>query len=511
MDGTVRSSDALPAERALGIAIVAMGGQGGGVLTDWIVALAEREGWTAQSTQVAGVAQRTGATLYYIEMMKPRDGRKPVLSLMPSPGDVDIVIAAEWMEAGRSMLRGLVTPDRTVLIASTHRAYAVGEKERPGDGVGDPLVVTDAASVAAKRTVAFDMQSLAERHGTVISASLFGALAGSKALPFAADSFLAVIRAGGRGVEPSIKAFEAAASRAASGGVAPVTKIPAKRDDALPATAGHPDLDRLLARIRNEFPEPAHALLFAGVKRVTDFQDAAHANEYLGRVANFAALDSAAKNHALTLSAAKYLAVAMAYDDIIRVADLKTRGSRFDRVRHEVGVGEDQILYTTEFMHPRAEELVGTLPRGLGQWIEDRPRLFRFVNRMVDRGRRLRTGTIGAFLLLYVIGGMRSWRRRTLRHARETAHLEHWLGVASSQIAGDYDLAVEILNARRLVKGYSDTHARGLSKFDRVLAAVLRLAGREDAARWMRILIASALADEEGTDLEGTLKTIATF
>ena len=124
---------ALPAageatERPVSIAIVAMGGQGGGVLTEWIVLLAEKHGWVAQSTSVPGVAQRTGATIYYVEMMPPLDGRKPILSLMPTPGDVDVVIASEFMEAGRSILRGIVTPERTTLIASNHRSFAIGEK-----------------------------------------------------------------------------------------------------------------------------------------------------------------------------------------------------------------------------------------------------------------------------------------------------------------------------------------------------------------------------------------------
>ncbi len=125
------------AER-ISLAILAMGGQGGGVLADWIVALAEAQGWAAQSTSVPGVAQRTGATIYYIEMAPPKDGMQPVFALMPTPGDVDIVMASELMEAGRSVLRGLVTPDRTTLIASTHRALAVVEKQAPGDGVADP-------------------------------------------------------------------------------------------------------------------------------------------------------------------------------------------------------------------------------------------------------------------------------------------------------------------------------------------------------------------------------------
>lgn len=113
------------------IAVLAMGGQGGSVLVDWIVALCEAHGWAAQSTSVPGVAQRTGATVYYIETLElPRHafGLRPVFSLMPVPGEVDVAIGAEWMEAGRAIQRGLVTPNRTTLIASTHRAFAVVEK-----------------------------------------------------------------------------------------------------------------------------------------------------------------------------------------------------------------------------------------------------------------------------------------------------------------------------------------------------------------------------------------------
>ena len=72
---------------------------------------------------------------------RSKDGADPVFALMPTPGDVDVVMASELMEAGRSVLRGLVTPDRTILIASTHRAFAVVEKQAPGDGIADPDVV----------------------------------------------------------------------------------------------------------------------------------------------------------------------------------------------------------------------------------------------------------------------------------------------------------------------------------------------------------------------------------
>jgi indolepyruvate ferredoxin oxidoreductase beta subunit len=505
----------LSSVKPLSIAILAMGGQGGGVLTDWIVALAEAQGFVAQSTSVPGVAQRTGATIYYVEMLRARDGTPPILSLMPTPGDVDIVIAAEMMEAGRSILRGLVTPDKTVLIASTHRSFAVSEKEVPGDGTGNPVTVVDAADFAAKRTIAFDMEAVATGSGSVISSALFGALAAAGVLPFDKSAFEATIRSGGRGAETSLKAFNAAYDRAREKPRDAVAAAPVKRLDPLPEGAGHPALDQLVNRIRSEFPPAAHGILLAGTKRLVDFQDPAYAAEYLGRLGGLLASDRAhggeARGFAFTAKAAKYVAVAMAYDDVIRVADLKVRGSRFARVRAEVGAQADQIVYTTEYMHPRMEEVCGTLPKRLGQWIEDRPRLFAQLDRLVNRGRRVRTGTVLWFIGLYLVAAMRGMRRGTLRHDRETSHREAWLATASSLLSSDYDLALEALECRRLVKGYSDTHVRGLSKFDKVMAAVPLLAAREDGAAWLRRLRQAALMDEQGIALDGALKTIATL
>ncbi len=234
----------LSGDKPLSVAILAMGGQGGGVLADWIVAMAEAEGWVAQSTSVPGVAQRTGATIYYIEMLPAKDGRAPVLSLMPTPGDVDVVVAAEFMEAGRSILRGLVTPERTTLITSSHRAFAVVEKEKPGDGAGDPTVVVEASDIAAKRVVAFDLQALAETNGSVISSAMFGALAGAAVLPFPRAAFEAAIKAGGKGVGPSLKAFSAAFAQVETKPRAEVTKTPPKRLDDLPATPSIPPSTR---------------------------------------------------------------------------------------------------------------------------------------------------------------------------------------------------------------------------------------------------------------------------
>ncbi|ESZ34685.1 MULTISPECIES: indolepyruvate oxidoreductase subunit beta family protein [unclassified Mesorhizobium] len=509
-------SGAADTEPVIKLALLAVGGQGGGVLADWITDVAERNSYVAQSTSVAGVAQRTGATIYYVEMARDT-GRLPVFALSPSQGDVDILIAAELMEAGRAIIRGFVTPDRTTLITSSHRIAAVSEKIEPGDGRASSSKVRATAEAASKRFIAFDMEKIAADNGSMISASLLGALAGSDALPFTRESYEQAIGAGGRGAKASLAAFAVAYDRArGTTAPAPQPAEPATVDPAPGAgrVSGPQNLlqgwQALAARI-DLMPAAVRDMALRGLRKVVDYQDIAYGRDYLDRLDKAVALDDPGHAHALSIAAAKHLANALCYDDMIRVADLKTRSTRDQRVRREVGVKDGSILQVTEYFHPRIEEFCGTLPAGFGSYIENRPKLAGFLDRRINRGRRIRTDSFAGFAVLWLIGGLRRWRRRLLRHKVETAHLERWYALALSHAPQDYALAVEILNCRRLIKGYSDTHLRAQSKFDRVLSALDLVKGRDDAADWIRRLREAALKDEKGDMLDGALKTVASL
>ena len=507
-------------ERVIKLAVLAVGGQGGGVLADWITNVAERNNYVAQSTSVAGVAQRTGATIYYVEMARDT-GRLPVFALSPSQGDVDILIAAELMEAGRAVIRGFVTPERTTLITSSHRIAAVSEKIEPGDGRASSAKVHATAEAAARRFIAFDMEKIAADNGTMISASLLGALAGSDALPFTRESYEQAIGAGGRGVKASLAAFGAAYDRARGVAGAQLSGSGAERPavsesvpGAVTKVSGPESLlagwRELAARVE-ALPPPVRDMALHGLKKVIDYQDIAYGGEYLDRLDRAVTLDDAGHAYALSIAAAKHLANAMCYDDMIRVADLKTRSTRDRRVRREVGVRDGTVLQVTEYFHPRIEEFCGTLPAGLGSYIENRPKLAAFLDRRINRGRHIRTDSFAGFAALWFIGGLRRWRRRLLRHKVETEHLERWYELALGHAREHYALGTEILNCRRLIKGYSDTHARAQSKFDRVLSALDMLKGRADAADWIHRLREAALKDEKGDMLDGALKTVATL
>ncbi len=479
------------------IAILAMGGQGGGVLVDWIVDLATHNHYLAQATSVAGVAQRTGATIYYIELYAQAhiaaSGKTPVLAQMPVPGEVDIVIASELMEAGRAMQRGLVTSDRTTLITSSHRDYATLEKVNPGNGIADASAVLTAGVTHAKRFLHDDMQAIAAQQRSVLSAALFGALAGASELPFQDAAYEDTIQRAGIGVEASLRCFQAGLQSTRQPVKQELVQDPmATAPRPLPARAAAAQVEPLRARIEKEFPRECHAMLGAGLQRVLEFQDIAYGCEYLERMSTLhqhgLAHGGAAHAHLATLEAARWVAVAMSYDDVIRVAELKTRWQRTQRLREEVGAGRDEVVGSVEFFHPRIEEVYGLMPASWCRWIEGRSVLKKLLLALIGDGKRLRSHTVFGHSVLHALASLRRFRRHSQRHAVETAHLTHWLDTAKALIPADYLLAVEVIRCRRLVKGYSDTHARGSSKFDRLLQAAPAMVGQDNAAAQLAAL-----------------------
>jgi indolepyruvate ferredoxin oxidoreductase beta subunit len=299
------------------------------------------------------------------------------------------------MEAGRAVQRGLVTPDRTTFIVSTNRVYAMTEKIALADGRVDSGALLDGCKIAAKRLIHGDMAQLAESTGSVISAVLFGALAGAQALPMQRTAFEAAIRRGGVGVKESLAAFGAGYAAAESG--------PAPAKPASPAEPAliSPALAAVLVEAK-EFPEPALTVIRTGVERLVDYQDPAYAREYLARLKPVAEAEQkhGDRSGRLLAETARELALGMAYEDTVRVAELKIRPSRFERVRQEVQLADGQILEIAEFFHPRVQEIADTLPERWGRWLLDTGWARRFVERFTRKGVVLKTSTVRGFLML---------------------------------------------------------------------------------------------------------------
>src|SRR5690348_14743201 len=256
------------ATRPISVLIAALGGEGGGVLTQWLVSAAEKAGFPVQSTSIPGVAQRTGATTYYVEILpvpaRELGGRQPVLALTPGIGDIDIAVASELLEAGRTVANGFVTPARTHVISSLSRFYAMDERLAMGDGRFDQDRLIKVIKEHAKDALLIDMDALAKQSGSIINAVMLGAIAGCGRLPLKREQFEAAIREDGKSVDSNLRGF-AAGHDAARANLPPAKVVDKKKKAAAtPALVGH--------EVARTFPAVAQATGLEGVRRLINYQ-----------------------------------------------------------------------------------------------------------------------------------------------------------------------------------------------------------------------------------------------
>lgn len=486
--------------RSITVLVCALGGEGGGVLAEWLYGAAVRAGHAAQATSIPGVAQRTGATTYYVEVapapLAPGDPR-PVFSLSPVPGCVDLLVSSELLETARQASAGFVSRERTFVISSAARALTVAEKMALGDGRADSAALVAALQRGARAVDLLDLQALARETGTAISAVLLGAIAASGVLPLPRSAYEEAIRAAGKGVAASLAgfalAFDTLARRRAQ-----QAQGQALVDAAAPKVAA-PALD-------------APALRALARARVAGYQDEAYARLFDERLARLHAAEAgqgAAAGTPATHEATRWLALWMCFDDIVRVAALKLAASRQARVRREVNAAPGDIVKTYDHFKPGVPELAGLLPAGIAARLVERDRA------RVAAGRDpwalpMKVGTHGLLgaLALRFVAALKGQRRRGQRFALEQSLIERWLAAVRGAAARSTPLALEIAACAGLLKGYGETHRRGRASFLAILDALVENPPTGDPAAQaaaIRRAREAALADPEHKALAGAL------
>jgi indolepyruvate ferredoxin oxidoreductase beta subunit len=494
--------------RPIKLLLAALGGEGGHVLASWLNDAAIASGHYAQGTFIPGVAQRTGATTYYLEIVpgaaahhSATQGR-PVLALNAAPGEVDVLVASELLEATRAIQAGFVTPERTTLIASCARVFTVDEKSAMTDGRLDPAGLRELARSFAQRLLIADFTAVAAEAKSLPNAVLLGALAGAEVLPIATDDYRDAIRRQGKSVDVNLRGFEA--------GLAAVT-APSAEETPQAQPAGRELLDGgSLTGLSTDlastvFPAEAQAVLASAVARLRDYQDAAYARLYLERVGAF--VNRCGSDGAFIRELARQLALRMSVEDVIRVAQLKLRAVRLERLNREARAGAGDIIEVTEYLKPGAEEVLGLLPPRLGRWLLAR------AGRDLSWPLRVRSTRLSGFLRLWALASLRRWRPRTLKFAEEEAWVRRWLDLVARAYAVDPLAAREVVATAALVRGYAETYKRGLANWTRIATAVIEpaLAGRLAGVAFADAVLQARLAaskDPEGEALARTVEAI---
>lgn len=495
-------------QRPITLLVAALGGEGGGVLTDWLVDTARHAGYAAQATSIPGVAQRTGATTYYIEVfpvpIAELGGKRPVFSLNPVPGALDALVSSELLETARQVANGMASPQRTLVISSSARALTTMERMQMGDGRVDGAELMKVVQQFSRSHHVFDMGTMAKEAGTVVSAVLLGAIAGSGLFPFRREDYEAVVKAGGKGAEASLRGFAKAFERVAQGRKQEEFLAQVLQPKAQPvgSKAAHPT---------GIFPAAVEEMFALGYARMLEYQGQAYADLYVQRLQAVLAAEreadpQGAQSYATTTEMARWLALWMAFDDIVRVADLKSRASRWSRVQGEVKPGGEDLLKVYDHFKPGVPEFAALLPPSLAQ------RLVAWDRRRVARGRQpwampLKIGTHSVFgmLSLRTLASLKWLRVRGSRFALEQRMIEQWLQGVVRGTQRDWRLGHEIALCGRLIKGYGSTNERGKENLLHVLEHLAQGGVPSEAADAVRAARVAALADDAGKALDATL------
>ncbi|MFQ5827823.1 MAG: indolepyruvate oxidoreductase subunit beta family protein [Candidatus Methylomirabilia bacterium] len=463
----------------LSLLIAAVGGQGGNLLTEWIAQAASLDDLPIQTTSIPGVAQRTGSTIYYVEIFpvpfRDLDDREPVFSLYPVPGQVDAVMVPELLEAGRTIQRGYVSPSRTTVVASTHRVFSIQEKMPVGTAVYDSQRLEAAARQFSRTFIGFDALALARERETEVNAILLGALAASEVLPVRPETFVAAIEQIGVAPELNVRGFHIGYEHVKSGrwalrGARVDQEWESLKEDraaSLTLRRG-PAFRVFVAEVEGRYPSSLRGTLTEAIHRLLDYQDERYASRYLedvGRVHALATRGAGSQDGVrLTEAFAKNLAVWMSYEDAIRVADLKTRRGRFARIRQQMGVRDGQVLALTDYLKPDLDEIYGILPHRLvaplarwaeRRWPQGRPTLPQHV----------KTLSLLGFLRIRALALLRPLRPYSHRFHLEHALIRRYVESVESSAALDTTLACEVARAAQMVKGYGAVRRRCMTAF----------------------------------------------
>lgn len=455
--------------RPITLLICALGGEGGGVLTDWLVQAARLARLPMQATSVPGVAQRTGATTYYLEcqvdVSEQDHSASLVFGLNPLPGRIDLLVSSELLETARQVQLGMPSAEHTWVLTSTQRALTVAERMRPGDGRMDEQALLQLVQTHCRRLDAVDFTALAKQAHTMVSAVLLGAIAATGVLPLGRPHYEAAIR-GER--DPQSPGVLANLDGFALGWMSLQGAATDQDTEAATPQAEH-GADKVLA---------FHHLMESTAQRMRAYQNAAYERLFRERMqriisAEHRSAEAAAMGYPIAPALMPWLALWMMHEDVAEVARLKSRRERWQRVVHETGFQPGQLLKVEEFLKPGVPELSALLPSPLARlalaW--DRRRQLRGLPAW-SKAIRLQTHTPTGMLTLRLLASLRWLRPLGHEHRQVQRDIETWLSAVLQAMAVSTELALEMARLGRLIKGFGTTHARSMSTFEHLLKQV---------------------------------------
>ncbi|WP_315772641.1 MULTISPECIES: DUF6537 domain-containing protein [unclassified Bradyrhizobium] len=205
-------------------------------------------------------------------------------------------------------------------------------------------------------------------------------------------------------------------------------------------------------------PDAAVPAVSDGIHLLMEYQGASYAQLYVDRIKRFVRRSNV--DAGMLSEIAQLLAARMAYEDPIRIAQLRLIS--LDMGRRPGGRESDDVRRF------RLDELIGALPQAVAEsllavfeqigWLGRRRVKVRFSVRSRLAIRRLK-----------LMAGLRRWRLQSVRYGEERAWAERWLHMIARALDKQPAAAPAVIATATMIQGQGDGYRQGLADWHAII------------------------------------------
>lgn len=452
-------------KKSLRVLIGTVGGQGGGVLSDWLIHGLLNANWNAVSIGLLGLSQRAGTVTYYCEASSDKEV-KVVNSMFAVPGDVNLFIGQELLELGRLLSSGYASED-CVIVGSLGRTYTTLEKMPAEAGVYDSSIIAAAANnLSPNNNYLIDAPAFVTANNLqnlTGNAFLLGVVVASEVINLPPEPFIKAIEDSEVNVKGNIQAFQLGYRMFKEGKIHPGLNQLVDEKKLRASSNGKPPSSTyyLAESILGNCSEETIQLIKFSCDRLESYQDKRYVQSYLKMIED---IQGQGQVREKTINAfVKNAALWLCYEDIPRVGQLKTDPDRYLKIFKEHGIDSNHIVKITDFFVPDVEQLVGMLPKPLASLVKKVGLLFSKDFESKSFPLRIQSTSIFGYWALRFLALGRYWRRQSLRHQVEMQHFNYWFNNLRRIQDQSPAVAQIVAELGRVVKGYGHVRVKAIN------------------------------------------------
>lgn len=205
-------------------------------------------------------------------------------------------------------------------------------------------------------------------------------------------------------------------------------------------------------------PDVAARIVSDGIHLLTEYQGTDHAQLYVDRVRRF--IGRPGVDPAMLCEIARLMAKRMAYEDPIRIAQLKLA---------ELGEGKQPSV---DIAKVRLDELIGALPAIAGEPVLDALDTIGWRHKRVS----IRFSNASRFGIrrLKLEAALKRWRLFSIRYAEERAWVERWLHMISRALIKQPEAVPAIIDTANMITGHGDPYRHGLADWHAIVDGLVK-------------------------------------